>query len=366
MASSWITTPHLRPSPEAESSEPHPGLLAHSFNLHMASSQLVRPDAEVACERMGPFAVSSAQISVNIREDGPPGLPLEAVLNKRPTLSAPAIVTLQVKNGPRVPSDVHADGSTIIPHQSPSTTTPPVKRGPQPTTALQTTPRPSMSQHPRFSDVPSDSNRLPKDAKPSTQTTQTSELADIETARQFGSPQASSSSSTFEPQVLAFTPTTNSQAAAPVSEASSSPTMGSPQLLPLNQSLIQGSDIERGTRTQRPEAPKRSTTMKTSRTSRSISTIAQSEYTDMILEPISSWNNFWSNIFLWIILAGFLVLPSTFPNLETIVENADKNDSSDVHKVLHLMRHVSLYVPPLLLSKIGLFRAVPALYLGLS
>ena len=363
-ASSWITTPHLRPLPDTELSESHPGLLAHVVNLPMAPSHSVKQDAEVACERMGPFAVSAAQISVKIREEGSPSLPSEVVLDKRPTLSAPAIVTLQVKDEPRAPSDVHADVSTITPRQPPSTTTLPVKREPQPTSAFWTAPQSSMSRRSGLPDVSNDSNRFPNDVEPSTQATQTSEPVDIETAHQVGSPfpkhkQAARpqlSSSIFEPQALAFTPTSNSQAAAPVSEASSSPAMGSPQLPPLNQSLIQSADVERGTGPGRPAAPRRSTTMKSSRTSRSISTIAPSEYTDMIFEPISSWNNFWTNIFLWIILAGFLVLPSTFPNLETIVENADQKESGDLHKVLHLVRHVSVYVPSSLLTNIRLFR----------
>jgi hypothetical protein len=75
----------------------------------------------------------------------------------------------------------------------------------------------------------------------------------------------------------------------------------------------------------------------------------------MIFEPISSWNSFFATVFLWILLAGFLILPSTFPNFETIVQNATKN--STVNQVLHSVHNHALYVPYffLHLAKMRLF-----------
>ena len=322
MASSWITTPQLRPSFDAKSSDPRPSQLAE------------------------PFAVSTAQISVKVREDGSPGL------DKLPTLSAPAIVTLQVKDGPRVLTDAHVDVSTTTPRQAPSgTTSLPVKGKSRSTSTLPTAPDPSMSLHPGLPDV---TNSSPYDIEPSAQTAQTSEPADIETAHQIGSPppkrkqaarSQSSSSSAFEPQVLGFTPTTNSQAAAPISEASTSPTMGSPQLLPLTPPPVQSPGIEQSARLGRP-AHTRSATTRTSGTAvtaRSNNTIVESDYIKMVLNAPSSWYSVFATVFLWILLAGFLVLPSTFPNVETIVEDATTNQT--VKHVLHSVRNHALYVP---------------------
>jgi hypothetical protein len=322
MASSWITTPHLRPSLDAKSSEPRPSQLA------------------------GPFAVSAAQISVKVREDGSPGL------DKLPTLSAPSIVTLQVKDGPRALTDAHVDVSTTTPRQAPSGTTSLLVKGePRPTSALPTAPHPSMSPHPGLPDV---SNNSPYDIEPSAQTAQTSELAEVETTHQIGFPppkrkqaakSQSSSSPAFEPQVLGFTPTTNSQAAAPISEASGSPTMGSPPLPPLTPPLIQSLGIEQGARSGRPTNT-RSTTTRTSGTAvtaRSNNTMVESDYTKMVFNSPSSWYSFFATVFLWILLAGFLVLPSTFPNVETIVEDATTNET--VKHVFHSVRNHALYVP---------------------
>jgi hypothetical protein len=42
---------------------------------------------------------------------------------------------------------------------------------------------------------------------------------------------------------------------------------------------------------------------------------------------------------LWIVLAGFLVLPSSFPDIQTILGN------NKLSKVVRVARNVPLYVP---------------------
>ena len=277
MASSWIPTLHLRPS-DSTSSESRPGMLAH--------------------ERAGPFAVSATQIHVKIGEDGQPqtGLPSDVVPDKRNTHCAPAVMTLQVKHGPPASSDVHTNVLTVF--------------------------------------------RLPKH-------------------KQVARPQSPSSSPTFERQVLTSAPTTNSQPVAQISATSNttpplppnSPearpasttdvdisTAGSPTVgYSLNQLMTQSPNLERG-QAARPTT-KRSGTMKTFGTSAGGS-IAQTEYTDMVFEPIRFRFNVMTCFFMWIILAGFLVLPSSFPVIQTILRN-----SNEVSKVLRIARNVPLYVP---------------------
>jgi hypothetical protein len=101
-------------------------------------------------------------------------LPLDAVLDKLPTHSTPAIVTLQVKDGPPAPSDVNTGVLTASP----------------------------LSKY-----------------------------------KQVARSQSSSSSSTFERQVLASAPTTNSQAVTPIAAASNwNPSLppGSPAARPIS------------------------------------------------------------------------------------------------------------------------------------
>ncbi|KAF8498106.1 hypothetical protein F5888DRAFT_1803022 [Russula emetica] len=275
MASSWITTPHLRPSSDTISSESHPGVLAH--------------------ERAGPFAISATQICVKIAEDGQPSLPLDVVLDKRYTHSAPTVVTLQVKDGPPAPSDIHTNALTASP----------------------------LLKH-----------------------------------KQVARPQSPSSSSTFERQVLASVPTTNSQPVAPISAASNltpprspdSPdaarpilntdismagsTIGYSQLPALNQTLTQSPNPGRGQPAR--QAPRRSGTMGTFGTSAGNS-IAQTEYTDMVFEPIPFRFNVMTCVFMWTVLAGFLVLPSSFPDIQTIL-----GDSNKLSKVVRVARNIPL------------------------
>jgi hypothetical protein len=275
MASSWTTTPHLRPSSDTTSSESHPGVLVH--------------------ERAGPFAISAAQICVKIGEDGQPSLPSDVVLDKRYTHSAPAVVTLQA------PSNVHTNVFTASP----------------------------LLKH-----------------------------------KQVARPQSPSSSSTFERQVLASVPTTNSHSVAPISAAGNltpplspdspdarpisttdistagSPTISYSQPPTFNQSLTQSPNLECGPARQ---VPRRSGTARTFGTSRGNS-IAQTKYTDMVfeIEDMPFRFNVMTCFFMWIVLAGFLVLPSSFPTIETILW-----DSTKLSKVVRLVqtRNVSVYVP---------------------
>lgn len=55
---------------------------------------------------------------------------------------------------------------------------------------------------------------------------------------------------------------------------------------------------------------------------------------------ISVWNYIFASIFTWILLAGFLVLPSSFSELESIETN-----SGELRKVLQAIRNLPLYVP---------------------
>lgn len=275
MASSLITTPHLLPSSDTTSSESHPGVLAH--------------------ERAGPLAMSAAQICDKIGEDGQPSLPSDVVLDKR--YSPPPVVTLQVKDGPPAPSDVHTNVSTASP----------------------------LLKH-----------------------------------KQVARPQSPSSSPTFERQVLASVPTTNSQPVAPISAASNpaapispgSPdarpisatdisTAGSPTIgYSLNQSVTQSPNLERGQPAR--QVPRRSGTSGTMRTfgTSAGNSIAQTEYTDMVFESIPFHFTVMTCVFLWIVLAGFLVLPSSFPTLQTILAESNK-----LTKVVRVARNIPLYVP---------------------
>jgi hypothetical protein len=74
-------------------------------------------------------------------------------------------------------------------------------------------------------------------------------------------------------------------------------------------------------------------------------------------EP-SDFSNVMAQTFLWILLAGFLVLPTTFTNVQKLVVC-----SNTLTEVVHAVRNVSAYVPsfplsPLVQSK----KTFPALY----
>ncbi|KAN0111391.1 hypothetical protein V8E52_008547 [Russula decolorans] len=277
MAFSWITTPYLRPSSDTTSSEYHPGLLAH--------------------KRAGPFEISAAQICVKIGKDGQPSLPSDVVLDERYTHYPPPFVTFQVKDGPPAPSDVHTNVFTTSP----------------------------LLKH-----------------------------------KQVARPQSPSSSSTFERQVLASIPTTNSQSVAPISAASNPTPLlspSSPDALPISTTdisttgsptivysqlatptplvtLTQYPDPGRSQPTRRP--PKRAGTIGgTGGTGVS----GQTQYTDMIFEEIPFRFNVMTFVFMWIVLAGFLVLPSSFPKIQTIL-----GDSNKLCRVVRVARNIPLLV----------------------
>jgi hypothetical protein len=75
----------------------------------------------------------------------------------------------------------------------------------------------------------------------------------------------------------------------------------------------------------------------------------------------SDFYNIMAQVFLWILLAGFLILPSSFPNIQTIVKG-----SGTLTKVLHDVRNAPAYVPSFPLLPVLRFfqpkRASPALY----
>jgi len=68
---------------------------------------------------------------------------------------------------------------------------------------------------------------------------------------------------------------------------------------------------------------------------------ALSRYDDMVLatDRVPFWNNILSSFFSWLLLAGFLVLPGTFSNLDEI-----KTSSGDLKKVIHAVRNLPLFV----------------------
>ena len=278
MASSWITTPHLRPSSNTTSSESHPGLLAH--------------------KRAGPFEISAAQICVKIGKDGQPSLPSGAVLDERYTHSPPPFVTLQVKEGPPAPSEVYTNVFTAS----------------------------ALFKH-----------------------------------KQVARPQSPSSSLTFERMFPASIPATNSQSVDPISAASNptplspnspdarpiattdisttgSPTIGCSQLPALNQpSLTQSPNVKRQPVRQ---PPRRAETGTFGGSAGTGTGIVQSQYTDMVFEGIPFRFNVMTFVFMWIVIAGFLVLPSSCPKIQTIL-----GDSNKLCKVVRVARNIPLYVP---------------------
>jgi len=111
----------------------------------------------------------------------------------------------------------------------------------------------------------------------------------------------------------------------------SSPSMGASRSPTIN--LAQSPVLGRGRPNGR--APKRSVT---DSTAGSIS-IVQSKYTDMVFEDVPRLHNILAWLFTWILLAGFVVLPSTFSTLEEFPIN-----SSGFQKVLHSIQNLPMYV----------------------
>jgi hypothetical protein len=55
----------------------------------------------------------------------------------------------------------------------------------------------------------------------------------------------------------------------------------------------------------------------------SSNTIPRTRFAEMVFEPVPFFYSALSCAFMWMVLAGFLVLPTTFPNIETIVKGSE-------------------------------------------
>ena len=172
-------------------------------------------------------------------------------------------------------------------------------------------------------------------------------------------PQSSLSSSTFERDVLASSPTKRTHAVAPISATENvtppsppdsttaqaittgdvsiidSPNMGASQTPTVKLSLTQSPEHGRG-RSER-QHPKR---LSTGGSAGSGSTgVVQSRYADMVFEEVPRTHNLLSGLFTWVLLAGFVVLPGTFNSLESF-----QSKSGEVDKVLRSIHHLPLCV----------------------
>jgi hypothetical protein len=315
--------------------------------------------------------MSAAQSRVEIGEDGQPSFPSDVVLDsdKGYTHSLSPVVTPQVKDGPPAPPDNVFTASPLLKHeqvarpQSPSSS-PTFERqvlASVPTTNSQPVAPISAASNPNPPISPGSPDARPISTTDiSTTGSPTIGYSLNQPVTQSPNPERGQSSSTFERQVLASVPTTNSQPVAPISAASNpnprtspgSPdarpisttdisTAGSPTIgYSLNQSVTQSPNLERGQPAR--QVPRRSGTSGTMRTfgTSAGNSIAQTEYTDMVFEDIPLWSNVMTCVLMWIVLAGFLVLPSSFPNIQTIV-----GDSNKLTKVVHDAQHIPLYVP---------------------
>jgi len=201
-----------------------------------------------------------------------------------------------------------------------------------------------------------------------------SEDADIAAANLIGSilpihkhhvgPQLSLSSSTFERDVFASSPTKNTHTVAPISAAdkvsppppppssppdsttiatgdvsiTSSPNPGASQTPTVKLSLTQSPEHGRGkSEKQPPRRPGQGSTGKAG--SVGSASIVQSQYTNMVFEQVPRTHNILSGLFTWILLAGFVVLPGTFSTLEAI-----QSTPNEFGKVLHKIHHLALLV----------------------
>jgi len=172
-------------------------------------------------------------------------------------------------------------------------------------------------------------------------------------------PQSSLSSSTFDRDLFASSPTKNTHAVAPISAADDvtpSPPPDSATLTPtpdaittldvgitdspntgastptVKLSLTQSPERARGKSERQPR--KRSNT---GGSAGSIS-VVQSQYSDMVFEMVPRTHNLLSSLFTWILLAGFVVLPGTFTHLENIQE------SGEVERVLQSLHNLPLLI----------------------
>jgi hypothetical protein len=199
----------------------------------------------------------------------------------------------------------------------------------------------------------------------------TSEGADIAAAHLAGpthkhvGPQLSLSSSTFEGDVFASSPTKTAHAVAPISAADNvtppsppdsttpyaittgdvggiadSPNTRASQTPTVKLSLTQSPEHGRGGKPEK-RPPKRYGTGGSSAGSTGSGSISvvQSRYTDMVFEEVPRTHNLLSGLFTWTLLAGFVVLPGTFSTLAGI-----QSKSGEFEKVLHTINHLPLCV----------------------
>ena len=305
-----------------------------------------------------PTIVSTASAFVKCQEARPSTHPSVYPHHKS---SHSGFTSLQIKNGIPVTSDVRPDvHTTMTTHPSPGVVEETRERvlsnDTQPSKGeLQSpSPLPLVSRPPAF-------NTLRHDADSSVQQTPAYERADIAAAyptnlilstreqvakHSVGHVVTSPKSSWMPKQyVAASSPTTNSH---PVTQTSiiaasnvtplstaisevSSPTMGAPQSPTINLAQIPG----RG-RLSDGRAPKRSVT---GSTAGSGSGIVPSKYANMVFEEVPPLVNIFAWLFTWILLAGFVVLPSTFDTLGDILANAGVSQ-----KVVQTIDNLPLYV----------------------
>ena len=168
-------------------------------------------------------------------------------------------------------------------------------------------------------------------------------------------PRLSLSSSTFEGDVSASSPTKNTHAVAPISAAenvappsppesstpyaittgdisiTSSPNPDASQTPTVKLSLTQSPEHRRGKSEKQP--PKRPGSTVGRAGSVGSSSIVQSRYVDMVFEQVPRTHNLLSGFFTWILLAGFVALPGTFITL---------TESGELAKALHGLKNVPL------------------------
>jgi hypothetical protein len=167
-------------------------------------------------------------------------------------------------------------------------------------------------------------------------------------------PQSSLSSSTFERDVFASSPTKNTYAVAPISAADNvtppppadsttittgdvtvtdSPNTGASRTPTVKLSLTQSPEHVRG------KSERQFTRRSSGGGSVGSGSVVQSRYADMVFEEVPRTHNFLAGLFTWVLLAGFVVLPGTFTTLEGF-----QNTSGQFQKALHSIQHLPLCV----------------------
>jgi hypothetical protein len=171
-------------------------------------------------------------------------------------------------------------------------------------------------------------------------------------------PQSFLSSSTFEGDVLASSPTKTTHAVAPISATENvTPPSSSPPDSTTAQAITTG-DVSitdsPNTGAQTPtvklsltQSPEHGRDKSEKRHPRRLSTggsagsgsVMQSRYADMVFEEVPRTHNLLSGLFTWVLLAGFVVLPGTFSTLESF-----QSKSGEIDKALREIHHLPLCV----------------------